>query len=214
MLVAFIPQPLHPSIFRLQNSFISFSFLSFSLPRVASRAVPPGYAAIILSTIVYYGRRHRIESSLVSKILRRLQFRHRSSTLTCNVTIFDSPARLSILSNFPLDYLFFVFTVSRFVIFLFACEKRKKGNYSSLEKASLRAREISNETVEFTRFEALYDEARYEQRYSSHARRLSHKNGNNNFRTYKQAIKARFTSGQRAIIHGCERFLIRAATIV
>lgn len=127
MLVAFIPQPLHPSIFRLRNSFISFSFLSsFSPPRVASRAVPPGYAVIILSSIVYYGRRHRIESSLARKILRRLQFRHRSSTLTCNVTIFDSPARLSILSNFPSDYLFFVCTVSRFVIFLFACEKKKE----------------------------------------------------------------------------------------
>lgn len=122
--------------------------------------------------------------------------------------------RLIFNYNFPLDYLFFFFTVSRFVIFLFACEKRKKGNYSSSEKVSLRARGTSNETVEFTRFETLYDGARYELRYSSHARRLLHKNGNNNFRTYKQAIKARFTSGQRAIIHGCERFLIRAATIV
>lgn len=122
--------------------------------------------------------------------------------------------RLIFNSNFPLDYLFLFFTVSRFVIFLFACEKRKKENYSSSEKVSLRAREISNKTVEFTRFEALYDGARYGLRYSNHARRLSHKNGNNNFRTYKQAIKARFTSGQRAIIHGCERFLIRAATIV
>lgn len=122
--------------------------------------------------------------------------------------------RLIFNSNFPLDYLFFFFTVSRLVIFLFAREKRKKGNYSSSGKVSIRTREISNETVEFTRFEALYDGARYELRYSSHARRLSHKNGNNNFRTYKQAIKARFTSGQRAIIHGCERFLIRAATIV